>query len=68
MTYRMKFVQERTTMIAKWLEHLPFEHEVVGLIPSCDRPKSLKLLVMMAFRLGAQGYGTNTTTGLRVSG
>ena len=43
------------------------ELEVMGLIRSRDRPKSLKLVVM-SFPLGAQGYGNNTTTGPPVSG
>ena len=45
----------------------PREREVVGPIPGCDRPKSLKLLVV-AFPLGAQNYGNSTATGQPVSG
>ena len=50
-----------------WLECLPHEREIVGSIPGCDRPKSLKLVVV-AFSLGAQDYGNSTTTGLPLSG
>ena len=35
--------------------------------PGCDRPKSLKLVVV-AFPLGIQDYGNSTTTGISVSG
>ena len=45
----------------------PRKREVVGSVPSHDRPKSLKLVVV-AFPLGAQDYGNSTTTGLPVSG
>ena len=36
-------------------------------IPGCNRPKSLKLVVV-DFPLGAQDYGNGTTTGPLVSG
>ena len=56
-----------TAMVALWLEPLPREQEVVGLIPSLDRPKSLKLVVVV-FPLGAQDYGYSTMTGPPLSG
>ena len=31
-------------MVASWLEHPPREWEVLGSIPGCDTPKSLKLV------------------------
>ena len=40
------------------LEGPPHEREVVGSIPSCDRPKSLKLVVV-AFPLGVKEYGNS---------
>ena len=46
---------------------LPRERKVVGLIPSRDRPKPLKL-VLVAFPFGAQDYGNSTTSGPPVSG
>ena len=43
-----------TTSVAQWLEHRPREREIVGSIPSHNRPKSLKLVVVtVAFPLGA---------------
>ena len=56
-----------TATVTYWLEHLPHEQEVVDSILSCDRPKSLKLVVL-AFPLGAQDYGNGTMTGSPVSG
>ena len=54
------------SMTQIFTESLKFnEREVMGSIPWSDRPTSLKLIVL-AFRLGAQGY--STTTGLPVSG
>ena len=50
-----------------YLEHPPREWYVMGSIPGLDRPKSLKLVVLV-FSLGAQGYGNSTTTGSPVSG
>ena len=40
--------------------NMPREREVVGLIPGCDRPKSLNLVVV-AFPFGGQDYGNSTT-------
>ena len=51
----------QTTAVAWWLECLPREPEVVGLTPSRDSAKSLKLFVL-AFPLGAQDYRNSTTT------
>ena len=53
--------------VAYWLERPPREQEVVGSIPGRDRPKSLKLVVV-AFLLGAQDYGSSTRNGPPVSG
>ena len=50
-----------TAALAYWLECLPHEQEVMGLIPGCSRPKSLKLVVMV-FTLGIQEYGNSTMT------
>ena len=38
-----------------------------GFDPGCDRPQSLKLVVV-AFHHSAQGYGNSTMTGRPVSG
>ena len=65
--HKDKYIMEKTTMVAQWLEGLPCEREVVGSIPSRNRPKSLKL-VAAAFPLGAQDYGNSATTGPPVSG
>ena len=59
------FVLFQTPFVTYWLQRPP--HEVVGSIPGCDRPKSLKLVVA-AFPLGAQDHGNSTTTGPQVSG
>ena len=40
---------------------VPRERQVVGLIPSRNKPKSLKL-VEVAFPFGAQDYGKSTMT------
>ena len=56
-----------TAAVAKWLERLPYEREVMGSIPVRDRPKSLKLVVV-AFPLGAQDYGNSIMTGPPLSG
>ena len=56
-----------TATVAWWLERRPHEWEVVGSIPGCDRPMSVKLVVV-AFLLGAQDYGNSTMTGPPVSG
>ena len=60
-------IMKLITPTATWLEHPPCELEVVGLIPSCDRPNSLKL-VTVAFSLGTQDYANSTMTGLPASG
>ena len=57
------FTLKSDTAVASWLERL----KVVGSIPSRDRPKSLKVVVM-AFPLGAQDYENSTTIGPPVSG
>ena len=63
------FTRLPTAAVAKWLEGLTHEWEVVRLTPGRDRPKSLKKkLVVMAFPLATQNYGNSTTTGLPVSG
>ena len=45
----------------------PHEQEVVGSIPGCNKPKSVKLVVV-AFPLGAQDYWNSSTTDLPKSG
>ena len=45
----------------------PRDGEVAGSIPGRDRLKSLTLVVV-AFPLGAEDYGYNTTNGPPVSG
>ena len=56
-----------TTTVAKWLEYSPREQEILGSIPSHDKPKSLKLVVV-AFPLDIQDYGNSTMTGPPGSG
>ena len=56
----------RTTAVAQWSERPPCEHKVMGSIPGSDRPKSLKLVVV-AFPISAQDYGSSSTTGPPVS-
>ena len=45
----------------------PRGREVVGSIAGRDRPKSVKLVVLVAFSHGAQDNGNSTTTGPPVS-
>ena len=59
------FFKEFRYFARRWLERPPREREVMGSIPGRDRPESLKLAVV-AFLLGAQDYGNNTTTGVRI--
>ena len=64
--YCTSYILNLTAAVAYWLKRLHRERGVLGLIPTCGRPKGLKLGVV-ALPLCTQDYGNSTMTGPPVS-